>query len=83
MVQGNNGVSTKMADAHESLPSTVVATPLSGAATPLLGATTQLTPSTIQPIVMQLSVQNTPSVSGMLLISIPSAVPTAGSLINM
>ena len=32
---------------------------------------------------MQLSVQNTPSVSGPPLISIPSAAPTAGLLINM
>ena len=69
-----------MADAHESLPSTVAATSLSGAATPLLGAATQPTPRTIQPIVMQLSVQATPSVSGPPLISIPSA---AGLLINM
>ena len=37
VVQGNNGVSSKMADAHESLPSTVAATPLSGA-TPLSDA---------------------------------------------
>ena len=44
VVQGNNGVSSKMADPHEILPSTVAATPLSGAAT-------QPTPSTIQPIV--------------------------------
>ena len=72
-----------MADAHESLPSTAAATPLSGVATPLLGATTQPTPSTIQPIVMQLSVQDTPSVSGPPLISIPSAAPMAGPLINM
>ena len=49
VVQGNNGVSSKMAEAHESLPSTVAATPLSGAAT-------QPTPSTIQPIVVQLSI---------------------------
>ena len=75
VVQGNNGVSSKMADAHESLRP--------GAATPLLGAATQPTPSTIQPIVMQWSVQDTPSVSGPPLISIPSAAPTAGPLINM
>ena len=65
-----------MANAHESLPSTVAATSLSGAAT-------QLTPSTIEPIVVQLSVQDTPSVSGPPLISIPSAAPAAGPLINM
>ena len=44
---------------------------------------TQLTPNTIQPIVVQLSVQNTPSVSGPPLISIPSAAPTKGPLISM
>ena len=33
VVQGNNGVSSNMADAHESLPNAVAATPLSGAAT--------------------------------------------------
>ena len=76
MVHGNNGVSSSMADAHESLPNTVVATPLSGAAT-------QLTPSTIQSVVVQLSVQDTPGVSGPPLISIPSAAPTAGPLISM
>ena len=76
VVQGNNGVSSNMADAHESLPNTVAATPLSGAAT-------QLTPSTIQPIVVQLSIQDTPSISGPPLISIPSAAPTAGPLISM
>ena len=76
VVQGNNGVSYNMADAHESLPNTVAATPLSGAAT-------QLTKSTIQPIVVQLSIQDTPSVSGPPLISIPSAAPTAGPLIRM
>ena len=76
VVQGNNGISSNMADAHESLPSTVAATPLSGVAT-------QPTPSTIQPIVVQLSVQDTPSVSGPPLISIPSAAPAAGPLISM
>ena len=76
VVQGNNGVSSKTADAHESSPSTVAATPLSGVAT-------QPIPSTIQPIVVQLSVQDTPSVSGPPLISIPSAAPTVGPLINM
>ena len=69
VVQGNNGVSSNMADAHESLPNSVAATPLSGAAT--------------QPILVQLSIQDTPSVSGPPLISIPSAAPTAGPLINM
>ena len=44
VVQGNNGVSSNMADAHESLSSTVAATPLSGAETSLLGAATQPTP---------------------------------------
>ena len=53
------------------------------AATPLSGAATQPTPSTIQPIVVQLSVQDRPSVSGPPLISIPSAAPTAGPLINL
>ena len=72
VVQGNNGVSSKMADAHESLPSTA-----------LSGAAMQPTPSTIQPIVVQLSVQDRPSVSGLPLISIPSSAPTAGPLINM
>ena len=51
VVQGNNGVSSSMADAHESLPSTVAATLLSRAAT-------QPTPSTIEPIVVQLRVQD-------------------------
>ena len=65
VVQGNNGVSSNMADAHESLPNLVAATPLSAAT---------------QPILVQLSVQDTPSVSGPPLISIhvPSAAPTAG-----
>ena len=67
-----------MADALGSLPNTVAASPLSGAAT-------QLTPSTIhvQPIVVQLSVQDTSSASGsscMPLISITSAAPTATQL---
>ena len=44
LVQGNNGVSSIIADAHESLSSTVAATPLSGAETSLLGAATQPTP---------------------------------------
>ena len=44
VVQGNNEVSSNMADAHESLASTVAATPLSGAATPLLGGAMQPTP---------------------------------------
>ena len=74
VVQGNNGVSSNMADAHESLPNTVVATLLSGAAT-------QLTPSTIQPIVVQLSIQDRPSVSGPPLISMSLAAPTATPLL--
>ena len=76
VVQGNNGVRSKMVDAHESLANTVAATPLSRAAT-------ELTPSTIQPIVVQLSVQDTPSAAGPQLISIPSAAPTAGPLISI
>ena len=44
VVQGNNGVSSIMADAHESLSSTVAASPFSGAATSLLGVATQPTP---------------------------------------
>ena len=55
MVQESNGVSSNMADIV--LPISVVATPLTRAATPL-------TLSTIQPIVVQLSVQDTPSASG-------------------
>ena len=71
MVQESNGVNYSMADIV--LPITVAATPSTGAATPL-------TPSTIQPIVVQLSVQDTPSASGsscMPLISMPPAAPTA------
>ena len=45
VVQGNNGVSSIMADAHESLSSTVAASPFSGAATSLLGGATQPTPN--------------------------------------
>ena len=56
VVQESNGVNSNMADIV--LPITVAATPLTGAATPL-------TPSTIQPIVVQLSVQDTPSASGL------------------
>ena len=76
VVQGTNGVGSNMADALGSLPNTVAATPLSGAAK-------QLTPSTIQPIVVQLSIQDTPSASGPPFISIPSAASTAVPLISM
>ena len=70
-----------MADALGSLPNTVAASPLSG-------AVMQLTPSTIhvQPIVVQLSVQDTPSASGsscMPLISITSAAPTAPTVVPL
>ena len=54
--------------------------PITVAATPLTGAATPLTPSTIQPIVVQLSAQDTPSASGSScrrLIRMPSAAPTA------
>ena len=77
VVQETNGVSSNMAD--NVLLNTVAATPLSGAAT-------QLTPSTIQPIVVQLSVQDMPIASGsscMPLMSILSAAPTAVPLISM
>ena len=66
VVQESNGVNSNMAD--NVLPITVTATLLTGAATPL-------TLSTIQPIVVQLSDQDTPSASGsscMLLISMPN-----------
>ena len=76
VVQGINGVSSIMADALGNLPNTV-------AATSLLGAATQLTPSTIQSIVLQLSIQDTPSASGPPLISIPSAAPTAPSAVSL
>ena len=79
VVQDTNGVSSNMADALGSLPNTEAATPLSGAAT-------QLTPSTIQPTVVQLSVQDTPKASGsscMPLISLPPAAPTGVPLISM
>ena len=70
-----------MADALGSLPNTVAASPLSG-------AVMQLTPSTIhvQPILVQLSVQDTPSASGsscMPLISITSAAPTAPTVVPL
>ena len=84
LVQGSNGVNSNMAD--NVLQITVAATPLTGAATPL-------TPSKIQPIVVQLSVQDTPSASGSScmplismppvhppLISMPLAAPTATQL---
>ena len=77
VVQETNGVSSNMAD--NVLPNTVAATLLSGAAT-------QLTSSTIQPTVVQLSIQDTPSASGsscMLLISIPSAAPTAPTAVPL
>ena len=80
VAQETNGVSSNMAD--NVLPNTVAATPLSGTAT-------QLTPSTIQPIVVLLSVLDTPNASGsscMPLISIPSAATialTAVPLISM
>ena len=79
VVQGTNGVNSNMADALGSLPNTV-------ASTQLWGAGTQLTPSTVQSIVVQLSVQDTPSAAGPPPISIPSAapmVPTAVPLISM
>ena len=65
--------------AGTALPSTVAALPLSGAA--LL-----LTPSTIQSIVVPLSVQDTPSVAGsscMPLICMQQFTQAAGPLINM
>ena len=76
VVQGTNGVSSNMADALGSLPNMVVATQL-------LGAATQLTPSTIQPIMVQLTVQDTPSASGPPLINIPSAAPTAPTAVPL
>ena len=77
VVQETNGVSSHMGD--NVLPNTVAPTPLSGAPTPL-------TASTMQPIVVQLSVQDTPSASGsscMPLISIPSAAPTAPTAVPL
>ena len=77
VVQNSNEVNTNMAGT--ALPSTVTALPLSGAALPL-------TPSTIQSIVVPLSVQDTPSVAGsscMPLISMPQVTQPAGSLISM
>ena len=64
--------------ADNVLPITVAATPLRGAATP--------TQSTIQPIIVQFSVQDTPSVSGpscMPLISMPSAASTAPTAVTL
>ena len=55
VVQNTYGVNTNMAGT--ALPSTVAALPLSGAALPL-------TKSTIQSIVVPLSVQDTPSIAG-------------------
>ena len=72
VVQNSIGVITNMAGT--ALPSTVVALPLSGAAKPL-------TPSTIQSIVVPLSVQDTPSVGGsscMPLIFMPQVTQVAG-----
>ena len=77
VVQNSNGVNTNMAGT--ALPSTVAALPLSGAALPL-------TPSTIQSIVVPLSVQDTPSVAGsscMPLICMPQVTQAATPLINM
>ena len=65
--------------AGTALLSTVTALPLTGAALPL-------TPSTIQSIVVPLSVQTIPSVagsSGMPLISMPPVTQAAEPLINM
>ena len=77
VVQEPNGASSNMAD--NVLPNTVAAAPLSEAATPL-------TSSTVQPIVVQLSVQDMPSASGMScmpLISIPSAAPMAPTAVPL
>ena len=77
VVQESNGVNSNMAD--NVLPITVAPTLLTGDATPL-------TPSTIQPIVVQLSVQDPPSASGsscMPLISMPSAAPTAPTAVPL
>ena len=77
VVQESNVVNSNMAD--NVLPITVAPTLLTGAATPLI-------PSTIQPIVVQLSVQDPPSASGsscMPLISMPSAAPTAPTAVPL
>ena len=77
VVQESNGVNSNMAD--NVLPITVAATPLTGAATPL-------TPRTIQPIVVQLIVQDTPSASGsscMPLISMAPAAPMAPTAVPL
>ena len=75
VVQNSNGVTTNMAGT--ALPSTVTVTAL-----PLSGAALPLTPSTIQSIVVPLSIQDTPSVAGPL-ISMPHAAmqPTAMPLL--
>ena len=70
VVQESNGVNSNMGD--NVLPITVAATPL--------------TPSTIQPIVVPLSVQDTPSVSGsscVPLISMRPAAPTAPTAVPL
>ena len=80
VVQYSNWVTTNMAGT--ALPSTVTALPLSGAALPL-------TPSTIQSIVVPLSVQDTPSICWVVFYAAHlhaaghSSGPAAGSLISM
>ena len=74
VVQNSIGVTANMAGT--ALPSTVTA----------LRAALPLTPSTIQSIVVPLSVQDTPSVAGsscMPLISMPQVTQAAGLLISM
>ena len=74
---------------HSLMGSTPIWRTITIAATTLTGAATPLTPSTIQPLVVQLSVHDTPSASGsscMPLISMLSAAPkapTAVPLISM
>ena len=77
VVQNSNGVNTSMAGT--ALPSTITALPLSGAALPM-------TASTVQSIVVPLSVQDMPIVVGssyMPLISMTQITQAAGPLINM
>ena len=77
VVQESNGVNSNMAD---------IVLPIMVAATPLMGAATPLTQSTIQPIVVQSSVQDTPSASGsscMPLIGMPPAAYTAPSAVPL
>ena len=77
VVQNSNGVNTNMAGTD--LPSRVTALPLLRAALPL-------TTSTVQSIVVPLSVQDTLGVAGssfMPLISMPQVTQAAGPPINM